>query len=418
MSGLIKKRDIHTNTLNKYKYFAKRQVDEAIGKAFSLIKSNPGSHNAFQDLLFHVRQRTGLLKTRFDPRRLWPEACIYILGLQNLSAHYTDFIRPVQTWKPAEESKRQIFASLAHHLLAKYPVQFFMNSAWLRQTHDRVRIQQDWYIKVSRGYSIRRLEVPVDMTRRMEHLFLQSPDHFTVEAAVRNAQVLGLGGTKKLARAVLATRLGRKLENEAFWKTVIQFLINVRNLNTDHVHPIVDFLYHTKFARREVYTDDGVVHLEPPQPEFSVKGRTFESLMRLVERWHKALAVDQSNSTFTWRKSKINDFQYLEETNHPLHAHRIWRITELMSGAELAAEGKAMKHCVSSYARSCFHGKTTIWSMKREVNQSTKRMLTIEVDPFSRKICQARGKCNSKPDKNSLRIMNKWMQREGLRFCG
>ena len=416
MSSLIRKRKIHTNSFNSRKFFAKRQVERAIRSAFSVFENNSASRNVFQDLLLHVRLHTGLLKTSLDHHRLWPEACTYILGLQNLSAHCNDFIRPVQTWKPIGQSRRRIFASLAHHLLAEYPVQFFMNSVWLRPMDDCNRNLQDWYIKISRGHSIRRLQIPVHMTKRMEHIFLQTPDHFSMEEAVRNAQVLGLGGTKKLAMAVLATRLGRNPENETFWETVLHFFINARELSPDDVNPIVDFLYHTKFARREVHTDDGVMSIEPPQPDFSVKGRTFRSIMRLVESWHQALAVDQNDATFTWRKSKINEFLYLEEIHHPHHAKRIWRITELLSGAELAAEGKAMKHCVRSYARSCFHGKTTIWSMKREVNQNLRRMLTIEVNPFSRKILQARGKCNSRPDKKSFMAMKKWMQREGLSF--
>ena len=57
----------------------------------------------------------------------------------------------------------------------------------------------------------------------MAHFFLQAPDHFTVEMALRWGQVRGFGGSEVLASAVAATRLGRSFEHENFWQTVLHF---------------------------------------------------------------------------------------------------------------------------------------------------------------------------------------------------
>ncbi|MCP4113213.1 MAG: hypothetical protein GY749_48075 [Desulfobacteraceae bacterium] len=200
------------------------------------------------------------------------------------------------------------------------------------------------------------------------------------EEAMRYSQILGMGGSKKTAKAVLATRLGMNLENDGFWKTVIQFFINIKDLDTIDAGPFIDFIYHTKFVKKEVHTDAGIVILDPPQPDFSMKGRTYDSVKRLVENWHKELAVARDNSYYQWRKSGFNDFLYMEETHNPEHPNRIWSVTELLTSADLAAEGRIMKHCVRSYASFCFSGKTTVWSIKREVNETCKRMVTIEVD--------------------------------------
>ncbi len=54
--------------------------------------------------------------------------------------------------------------------------------------------------------------------------------------------------------------------------------------------------------------------------------------------------------------------------------------------------------------------------MKKETNNTVKRILTIEVDPFSRTILQVRGKCNSKPDTKSYTILMKWAMKEGLKM--
>ncbi len=35
---------------------------------------------------------------------------------------------------------------------------------------------------------------------------------------------------------------------------------------------------------------------------------------------------------------------------------KIWKIEQLISHAELISEGRAMKHCVASYAHSCVRG--------------------------------------------------------------
>ncbi len=254
------------------------------------------------------------------------------------------------------------------------------------------------------------------MTRKMEHIFLHAPNHFSFEEAIRYSQVLGLGGNKELANAVVATYMGRHLENDDFWRSVIYFFINAKDLKSDHVNPIVDFLYHIKFSREEVNSDDGVVMIEPSRPNFSMKGRTFSSIMRLVENWHKELSIGNNGKGFTWRKSRFNDFRYLEESYDSKNKHRIWRITELLSSMDLLAEGRMMNHCVSSYTSSCFHGKSSIWSLKRQVNGINKRVITIEVDPSTYAIRQVRGRFNSAPNKKAIGIMKKWANREGLKF--
>ena len=115
-------------------------------------------------------------------------------------------------------------------------------------------------------------------------------------------------------------------------------------------------------------------------------------------------------------RSRINEFHYLEESNGSEHKRRIWRITELLSSANLFTEGKQMQHCVGSYASYCYRGKTTIWSMKREERDNSKRVMTIEVDPANRVILKAKGKFNHSPKKKAVEIMKKWANMEVLKI--
>ncbi|MGD8834907.1 MAG: hypothetical protein PVJ19_08210 [Desulfobacteraceae bacterium] len=213
----------------KFKNYAKHQLDRAIHNAYLKFKKNKDGFNTFQNILVHVQQNAGLMNISIDPGKLWPEACSYVQGIFNLSYFHRDFIRPIYTWQPKDESSRNVFASLVHHLLAKYETPFFMNSVWLRKRNYSALRFQNWHFRMANGYSFRKLNNLIVMTKKMEHYFLQAPDHFTPEEAVRHAQVLGLGGTNNLAHAIVATRLGKHYEHEEFWRTVIQFFIKIND---------------------------------------------------------------------------------------------------------------------------------------------------------------------------------------------
>src|SRR6185312_16644857 len=98
----------------------------------------------------------------------------------------------------------------------------------------------------------------------------------------------GLGDSKELARAIIATRLGRTFEHEDFWRTVVHFFVNHPELGLEHVGPIVDYLYNQRFVAQEVFVEEGDItpELKPPQPNLSMKGRTPRSLLRQVGEWH------------------------------------------------------------------------------------------------------------------------------------
>jgi hypothetical protein len=77
---------------------------------------------------------------------------------------------------------------------------------------------------------------------------------------------------------------------------------------------------------------------------------------------------------------------------------RVWTITELLDSHALVAEGRSMQHCVATYVSSCLHGKSSIWAMEVETDGERRKMLTVEVDPARKVICQARGKRNELPN--------------------
>src|SRR5690349_20726603 len=96
------------------------------------------------------------------------------------------------------------------------------------------------------------------LTKPAAHLFTQAPHHYAAVAALRWAQVRGLGGGEALARAVVGTRLGKVLENEDFWESLLNFFINQPSLGLAQVCPVVDFLQYQKFERQEGVSPEGV----------------------------------------------------------------------------------------------------------------------------------------------------------------
>jgi hypothetical protein len=292
-----------------------------------------------------------------------------------------------------------------------------MASAWFDLPAGKKLPQHDWYKHLGRGENIRTARLPLRLTRAMAHLFTQAPHQFSVIAALRWAQVLGLGGSKALARAVIGTRLGKVLENEEFWESVLHFFVNHPALDLAQVGPIVDFLQHQRFEWREGVSQDGAFGKQPPpRPDYSMKGRTVASVLRQVEEWHRELGRETYQPSIVWPRAPFNDFRLVqgEETQGNV---RVWTITEILTSRELFLEGQAMRHCVVSYKEDCIRRQASIWSMQVETQRGRLRALTIEVDIPSRTICQVRGKCNRQPGANELAIVERWAAVEGLRVA-
>jgi PcfJ-like protein len=397
---------------------AKRLLDDAIHAGRSLAGRHDGALLAYERLLGHVQSVTTLLRTSERPRD-----CHTALnaGLHALALHHADWLRPVETWFPTTEKVWPQFTALAHHFFARFPVPPFMTSVWFDLPPGEVLPQHGWYKHLGLGQSIRTAGLPLRFTRAMAHVFVQAPHHYTATAALRWAQVHGLGGGEALARAVVGTRLGRVLENEDFWESVLYFFINHPSLDLVQVGPIVDFLQHQRFEWREAVSPEGVFGKQPPpHPDFSMKGRTVarapEGSGRLVKEWHQQLGQDTHQPSLSWRHSPFKDFLLVEGSEDEGNM-RVWTITELLTSQSLVIEGRALRHCVAIYGGRCARRQTAIWSMQVENKTGRRRLLTIEVDLPKRMIWQARGKSNRMPQPAEREVMDRWAAQQGLRIA-
>src|SRR5262249_23920287 len=150
----------------------------------------------------------------------------------------------------------------------------------------------------------------------MEHIFLASQDHLALEPALRKAELLAIGMPMDFVRAILSTRLANDLRNGEFWRTVWLFLVtHASDVDSAQIGPMIDFIQAIRHDRIRIETQDGVMEIAPPQPDFSIKGRTVLSMLRLIREWHRGLGCVHTSSSFTWARSPFRPW-LIEEPRH------------------------------------------------------------------------------------------------------
>lgn len=391
----------------------RRLTDCAAHRACADLAPDQLAFTKFQELLICARQRGPRL---FDApvahgRHPGIDALVHLARFRG--AH----IRSLSDWEGSTLSWRPAVSSLAHHLTCRYRIPPFMASVWYARdtAGDRKRA---WVLAHSRGASFRSLDLPINMTRKMERIFLESQDHLALEPALRRAELLALGLPIEFVKAILSTRLATDLQNGEFWRTVWMFLAaHAGEMDPTQIGPMIDYIQAVRHDRIRIETQDGIVEIAPPQPDFSMKGRTVPSMLRLMTKWHRGLGRSCSGATFSWTRSPFNPWLLEEPKRDDSEFPRRWHLVELTNNAQLREEGKTMHHCVASYAHLCYRGSSSIWSLRMWHDEKIRPVLTVEVDPRRRAVIQVRGKANRSASGKPLRILRDWAVREGLQMA-
>lgn len=390
------------------------KIDAAIKMALEELQPHPDRRAAFLRLLARVRAQTGLLKPAPGQSSVgWCAPLFLINRLKNFASRQRFWLREPETWCAHEESLRHECRSLAWHLFTIYPVLGFMDSVWDLPAGAEAFRRQAWFIRLGRGARLRSLDIPIALTREMEHHARQAPEHYSVVQALRYGETRGLGGSHKFACEVASSRLGSDAANAPFWRTVLRFFVAHPEIPLIYLKPIVDFIQANKFDGEEILTPHGPETLAAAWPGFSMEGRTFKSLLRLVRAWNPELNSGTSHG-FSWPQSGLRPFRYVEK--RPDRPEWDWCIVELLNNAALHAEGRAMRHCVYTYANKCRRGESTIWSLRLRVEGKERRMATIEVDRRRRTIIQIRARWNRRPGMSSGEVIRKWAAHAGLEY--
>jgi hypothetical protein len=362
------------------------RIDSAIRAARAAVSHRaPPTPAIFDYMIPLVRGRSGLLRGACE------DAELVVQALLALALHHADWLRPLEAWAPAAGSARVLVASLAAHLLARYPVPRFLDRAWFDGPLGEVMPQHGWYKHAALGGSLRTAGFPARLTRAAAHALRGAPHHYAVSQALRWAQVRGAGGHVDLAAAVATSRLG-ELRDADFELDVIRFFVD-HAVEPDQAVALVAL----------------VIDRRGDDAAYSLAGRTATSLSRDamdVVRPHLLRAVG-----VTWKHSRFQDFRFVED--RPAGA-RTWTITELLSSADLIDEARALRHCVATYTPECRRRRSAIWSMRLESAHGSRRVATIEVELCTGVVKQARGRFNRWAAGAELHVLVQWAAAQGL----
>jgi hypothetical protein len=348
-----------------------------------------------QEILDIVRKRAPRLATDY-----WTRAFKVMAQL--------NWIRPPADWQPIGKGADTQFLSLAEHLFARFRMPRVLWTVFTGPTAGSVRLGRV-VAHVAAGGSffdtVRTGLMPVPLTRRMCHEILARPGEATFIGAIRRAQVRAVGGSLGFCRAWIRTNPGRQLDERAreeFWQTVIGWFGH-NPVPHAELGPLVDY----------------IAHRRAEDPTFSMKGRFLSALQRGMLEWHQDLGRRRSVKHVEFRRSGLRplDLERKVRGASGQTEREIWRFREVLDTTTLADEGRAMGHCVYSYAGQIHNGGCAIWTLTLEDSTGHWRRLTIEVRLLQRRIVQARGRFNKRAEARDMVALREWAGRNNLEIA-
>jgi len=321
----------------------------------------------------------------------------FTFALENVWRRKNPWIRDYRDFKPKSKNIRKQFSQLLRHLYTEYEVPEFMNQAWFQSMHNSLEI--DWFVEMCQGKNIRKCSyIRTPLNKRQAHFFVQAPSYYSITDAFHYGQIMGIGGTQRLVEQVM-----NKLPFESFWDPLIRIFINNPMLDPHLFGQLVDYVRSEK---------DGT---DAPNPNFSFKGRTAESLLKQSEEWHRRIRKTQGKNFHSWEPLEgIISFRK-EEGQQGKTSYRVWAINELLNSKALALEGGRMSHCVRSYTTSCKAGRSSIWTLECDKYRTGMTgHVTIEVDPKTDRIVQMKGRGNRPPTQQEIGIIDQWASKNRL----
>ena len=333
---------------------------------------------------------------------------LYMKGLIKVFERKGQWIRPYSDWKPKSHNKRKQFSHLLRHLFGKYEIPAFMDNVWFRSDPGSYRYR-DWYVNLIRGDSLIKQKSRLRVTKKIAHYFGTAPPDYSVEEALWWGITLSLGGNERVATEFNAANPSKIYENQEFWKGFIKYIIENPMIDRSQIGPIIDYINFQKFDGHEIYENGVIIMNDPPQPNFSLKNRNPNTLLRLVRNWHRTTSKIKLDEFIGFKISAIKPYSPLKSKDTKIS----YSIRQITNNFDLYREGEILKHCVGSYVSSCRQNRCTIWSLTQHDAEKDKKLITIEVNSEN-EIVEARGKCNRYPEKGEFAIISRWAALEGL----
>jgi len=347
--------------------------------------------------------------------------------LHRLLRYQHRWVRDLKNWKPKGKAVGTILRSLVRHLICQYPMPAFWFEVWFRGTGDFWDGQEvrgdlgnlhmvDNFVDLAQGLGMHKLvkagRFSAAFTKKQCHAFMQQKKVKTIVHAVRWTQVQSYGGDRPLAETLCATEWGDLLggqRTESFRAKVIQWFSAQGMLDPVQVGPLIDYIDNCRRLNNE----------------WAIKGRTVVSLMRDMEAWHRDLAAEQQANRRAIQSSYrnpppekfkpcgVDDWFHNRQIKDPRTGKKRSEnhtITEILTYKRLHEEGKALRHCVTSYAWNIGRRSLSIWSYAVDKEKT----LTIELHNSTKTVRQIRGDWNRLPTPAEMTWVQKWAKENGI----
>jgi hypothetical protein len=341
-------------------------------------------------------------------------------ALSIIKFYYLFKLNDIETWEPKRNDPIKQLYSIIDHLFCKYEVPKFLYKGFYNDQNSNRNSNVDHkmielLIHIGSGESFKKFkQAPkLKLNNKVYHHLFTTPEGISYFEAFRRAQILSMGGDECLVNTFLDSRLklSDSENNDEFWVSVIQFFVSHPMVEPLKVKEILDYINNQKYQRRYINN----VWENPVQPNFSMKGRTVDSLIRSSDEWHKIQAQAATRAPvirrgytpvirdYKWIRSDIKGYNYNSSNNKDFYD-----IIEMLSSEELRDLSHSQRNCVYSYASSCADGRCKIFTLR--LNREP--LLTIEVRGYS--LVQIKGKANTNPKESEMRHVRRWADNERL----
>lgn len=275
--------------------------------------------------------------------------------------------------------------SLIRHMYLKYPAPEFLIRAFATLTPGSALwgLATKWFFDVTTGKSFYK-ENKQHFTKKEAHIFLQAVNTDIIENIIWakcKARSIPRELTIILKQRSRTMFLSKKLE------LFLDFVAanSSRKITSETLQSIIDY-----------------VNIQPDS--FSFKNRTWKSVVRNCERWHRDSRWNQyANPYREWEYFPKMDWTFTDELD------TVWTIKELLNSTLLLEESVTLNHCVVTYKNLCVTGDCRIFTLLNTTNVKPIHVLTIEVG--GKKVKQIRGNYNRLASKEEMKIINKWREK-------
>ncbi|MBA2541991.1 MAG: PcfJ domain-containing protein [Deltaproteobacteria bacterium] len=332
------------------------------------------------------------------------------------------WIRPLSAWLPPDDTTDLdvVTGSLVDHLLVRYPLPKPLYRAWLGSSLPVLK-WACWCVLFGQGASLHRAapQFGWQISARFTQYLLAAPAELGTLEAVMWAEVSRLGGStiehaRLWAHGAYRVDPTAQLDGDnarpnddwddsydpaattsaGFWRATVSWLVGHRAALDDAACELI-----LAWAMHH-HTED-IAHQRSEAARFSWRGREPARALEEATRYNELIARPRAGQSgglpISWRRRGW-DWE-------DLRGDVQWSIRELTSDTELIDEGRAMHHCVASYAYLCAQGNAAIFS----VTANGARKVTLQLHPHNRRIVQARGAANRPCDREELDQIDRWL---------